>query len=99
MHFYNYNTKKESKLKTSRYETKNWKLNHLLQQMNQSDTLLQDDDFTPQKIENIPTSLKRVPPQHGGKNEFSLLTPFVIQVITERKERLLRMLSALLKIF
>ena len=60
--------------------------NQLLQQLNQPDTVNQDESITQEKFLMIPSASKKVPPGRDARFDFSFPTPFVFQVITERQK-------------
>ena len=75
-------------------------LNQMLQQLNQPETVIQDDNTLPQKTREILSTSKRVPSKQIDSSTFSITTHLSLHVITKiQKQLLLQILSLLLRIF
>ena len=61
----------------------------MLQQLNQLETEIKHDIIHSEKTQLIPSTSRKVPPQQVqvARSEFSIPTPFVFHVITERRKR------------
>ena len=59
----------------------------MLQQLNQLDTEIQHGNITLENSQMKPSTSKKVPPQRATWSEFSIPTPFVFDLMTERQER------------
>ena len=57
--------------------------NQLLQQLNQTDTVVQDDNFI---LEKNTLNIKKVPSEQNVKFELLIPAPFVFRIRTERQK-------------